>query len=179
MRNLTEGKRHRAMKPPPFHGFHAFERPAGSARGGVKARAGRARRAAFSLVELLLVLVILAVLAALVVPKFTGRSEQARVTAAGQDIARLEVVFDTFEIDNGRYPSSEEGFQVLYEQPADADTWHGPYIKRGIPVDPWKNEYIYQYPGRYNENGFDLYSLGPDGQEGSEDDVTNWNEEAR
>jgi general secretion pathway protein G len=135
--------------------------------------------AGFTMIELLLVLVILGVLAAIVVPKFAGRSEQAKVTAAKTDIGRLEVALDAFEIDNGRFPTSQEGLRVLFERPSDAQAWRGPYIKRGIPRDPWNNEYIYEYPGRYNENSYDLYSMGPDMRQGSEDDVTNWTVEDR
>jgi general secretion pathway protein G len=149
------------------------------ARGRTAFPARRCGRGGFSLVELLLVLVILAVLAGIVVPKFTGRSEQAKVTAAQTDIGRLEVAFDAFEIDNGRYPTADEGVEALIERPSDSDTWRGPYLKRGMPRDPWGNEYVYEYPGRWNENGYDLYSLGPDGQDGTEDDIVNWSEEDR
>ena len=137
------------------------------------------RSRAFTLIELLLVLVILAVLAGLILPKFVGRSEQAKITAAKTDIANLEVALDTFEIDNGRYPTAEEGLAALVERPAGLDeTWKGPYIKRGIPKDPWQIEYAYEYPGRQNDNGYDLHSFGPDGQDGSEDDITNWADES-
>ena len=117
-------------------------------------------------------------LAALVVPKFAGRSQEARVTAARTDIHSLEVAIDAFEIDAGRFPTSEEGLRVLYERPANLDSWR-PYLKQGIPRDPWNNEYVYEYPGRYNREGYDLYSLGPDLQQGSEDDVMNWTLEDR
>ena len=134
-----------------------------------------ARNRAFSLIELLLVLVILAVLAAVVVPKFTNRTEQARITAAKTDISMLETALDTFEVDNGRYPSTEEGLQALLTQPANAPNWKNPYIKRP-PLDPWGNQYVYRYPGTNNANGYDLASLGPDGREGG-DDITNWSQE--
>ena len=134
------------------------------------------RRGGFSLIELLLVLVILATLAALVVTKFAGRSKQAKVTAAETEVSRLETALDAFEIDVGRYPTSQEGLRALYEQPSNAESWKGPYLKRGIPMDPWRNEYIYEYPGRYNQDGFDLHSPGPDGQDGSDDDIKNWSE---
>lgn len=127
----------------------------------------------FTLIELLLVMVILVVLAAVVVPKFTSRSEQARETAAKTDIANLETALDAFEIDNGRYPSSDEGLAALVTPPAGATNWRGPYIKRGVPVDPWGNQYVYRYPGQYNANGYDLASLGPDRQEGGID-IGNW-----
>jgi general secretion pathway protein G len=127
----------------------------------------------FTLIELLLVMVILVVLAAIVMPRFTGRSQQARVTAARTDISHIELALKMFETDNGRFPSSEEGLQALITQPAGAQNWHGPYLEKGVPVDPWSNPYVYAYPGTHNPNGFDLSSTGPDGREGT-DDVTNW-----
>jgi general secretion pathway protein G len=131
------------------------------------------RASGFTLIELLLVLVILAVLAAVVVPKFTARSEQARVTAAKTDIANLETALDAFEVDNGRFPTNDEGLRALVEMPSNATSWKGPYIKRGVPNDPWGNTYIYRWPGQHNTTSYDLYSFGPDGREGT-DDVVNW-----
>ncbi len=133
----------------------------------------RQRQNAFSLIELLLVLVILAVLAAVVVPKFTNRTEQARITAAKTDVSFLETQLDAFEIDNGRFPTSEEGMSALVTQPSGLQNWKGPYIKRGVPSDPWGNAYIYRFPGSNNANSYDLSSLGPDGREGN-DDIANW-----
>ncbi|KPK84420.1 MAG: hypothetical protein AMJ81_05640 [Phycisphaerae bacterium SM23_33] len=130
----------------------------------------------FTLIELLLVLVILTALAAVVVPKFTRRSEQAKITAAQADIAGIELGLDAFEVDCGRYPTSEEGIKAIVEQPANADGWRGPYIKRGLPKDSWGNAYVYQCPGQHNTNSYDLYSFGPDGQDGTEDDIDNWSE---
>lgn len=127
----------------------------------------------FTLVELLLVLVILGVLAALVVPKFTNKSEKARVTAAHTDISSLEVALDSFEIEVGRFPNSEEGLRALVEPVASATNWGGPYIKRGMPMDPWGRPYVYRFPGQHNPTSYDLYSLGPDGREGT-DDIDNW-----
>jgi general secretion pathway protein G len=129
----------------------------------------------FTLIELLLVLVILAVLAAIVVPKFTNRSEQARQTAAKTDIKNIEGALETFEVDNGRYPSSDEGLSALLTAPAGLQNWHGPYIKGGggLPKDPWGNAYVYRFPGTMNPSGFDLMSYGPDGREGT-DDLGNW-----
>lgn len=131
----------------------------------------------FTLIELLLVLVILAALSAIVVPKFSNRSKDAKLTAAKTDIANLEVALDSFEIDNGRYPTNTEGIRALIVQPSNADDWKGPYLKRGVPKDPWSNEYVYKYPGQYNEYGYDLYSFGPDTIQGTEDDIKNWTED--
>jgi general secretion pathway protein G len=133
-------------------------------------------RRGFTLIELLLVLVILAVLAAVVVPKFTNRSEQARVTAARTDIRNIEMMLDQFELDAGRYPTNEEGIEALLSQPPNVRNWRGPYLKKGLPSDPWGNPYIYRYPGQHNANSYDLYSLGPDGREGN-DDIDNWSEQ--
>jgi general secretion pathway protein G len=133
------------------------------------------RIAAFTLVELLLVLVILGTLAAIVVPKFAGRTEQARVTAAHTQIANFGVVLDAFEVDNGYYPKGKDGLQDLIERPRDAQNWRGPYLKGNeIPNDPWGNPYIYECPGKHMEDGYDVMSMGPDGRVGGGDDITNW-----
>jgi general secretion pathway protein G len=131
------------------------------------------RRNAFTLIELLLVLVILAVLAAVVVPRFTGRAEQARITRAKNDVSQIGVALGAFEVDCGHYPSTEEGLRPLVEQPPNVQNWHGPYIERGVPTDPWGNAYVYRYPGTHNASGYDLFSMGPDGREGN-DDIDNW-----
>lgn len=150
----------------------------GRAGRGLKALAGtadrRRPRSGFTLVELLLVLVIISALAAVVVPKFARRSEQARITAAQADISNLGTLIDAFEVDAGRYPTTEEGLSALVEQPADVTDWYGPYMERGVPNDPWGNPYIYQCPGEHNTGSFDLYSYGPDRQEGGDDDIDNW-----
>jgi general secretion pathway protein G len=134
----------------------------------------RERRRGFTLIELLLVLVILGVLAAIVVPKFAGRTEQARLTAAQTQIATFGTALDAFEVDNGYYPKGRNGLLDLFTQPRDAANWKGPYLKNDVPTDPWGKEYVYECPGKQNPNGYDLYSLGPDGREGTEDDITSW-----
>ena len=128
----------------------------------------------FTLVELLLVLVILGTLAAIVIPKFSGRTEQARVAAAKTDIANISSSLNMYEVDNGTYPPENIGLSALLEAPRDATTWKGPYLQKNeLPVDPWQNPYIYQYPGTRNPSSFDLYSYGPDLKEGGDDDITN------
>lgn len=139
--------------------------------------AGKRRLAirAFTLIELLLVMVILSALAAVIVPRLAGRTEQAYITAAETDIRNLETALNTFEVDIGRYPMESEGLDALINQPLGVERWRGPYVtsKSGL-VDPWGNPYIYRYPGRRNAYGYDLYSYGPDGREGTDDDITNW-----
>jgi general secretion pathway protein G len=132
------------------------------------------QRRGFTLIELLLVLVILAALAAVVVPKFTRRGVEAKITAARTSISNMETVLDAFEIDAGRYPTTEEGLRALVEQPASVTEWKGPYLSHGVPNDPWGNPFGYRCPGQHNTSGYDLYSFGPDGQEGGDDDIDNW-----
>ena len=137
-----------------------------------KNRMAARARGAFTLIELLLVLVILAILAAVVVPKFTGRSEQAKQSAAKADIASMKLALSTFETDNSRFPSTEEGLRALIEKPGDLPGWKRPYIEGGkLPVDPWGHPYVYRFPSTDAKKDYDLFSYGADGREGGTDDV--------
>ena len=128
----------------------------------------------FTLVELMLVVIIIGVLVAMVAPRLTGRSRQAREAAAQADInAHLSAALDLFEVDNGRFPTTGEGMESLRTAPSGVRRWKGPYLKK-VPLDPWDNEYIYEYPGKNNERGVDILSMGPDGRVGGDDDITNW-----
>ena len=131
-------------------------------------------RRAFTLIELLLVLVILGILAAIVVPKFAGRTEQARLTAATSQISTFGTALDAFEVDNGYYPKGKNGLLDLVQQPRDSQNWRGPYMKSEIPLDPWGHPYTYECPGKHNPTSYDLMSMGPDGRAGSDDDISNW-----
>lgn len=132
------------------------------------------RQRAFTLIELLLVLVILGILAAIVVPKFAGRTEQARLTAAQSQISTFGTALDAFEVDMGYYPKGKSGLNDLVVSPRDGQNWKGPYMKNDIPLDPWGNAYIYEYPGKRNAKSYDLMSMGPDGRAGGDDDISNW-----
>jgi len=136
------------------------------------------RRRGFTLIELMLVLVILATLSAIVVPKLTGQSKKAKVVAAGTQIAGFGTALDAFEIAVGRYPTTTEGLYALLQAPSDATDWSGPYLAK-VPLDPWGNEYQYRCPGQYNADGYDIYSFGPDGKLGGDDDIANWSEDMR
>ena len=131
----------------------------------------RSRRSGFTLVELMLVMVILAILAAVVVPRMAGRSEDAKKAAAKTDISNIEGAIDQFEVDNGRYPTSEEGINALVQKPNNADNWHQ-YLKRA-QKDPWNNDYVFVIPGQHNANGYDLYST-QGGKDSSGNEINNW-----
>ncbi|HVT88637.1 MAG TPA: type II secretion system major pseudopilin GspG [Tepidisphaeraceae bacterium] len=126
---------------------------------------------AFTLIELLLVMVILVILASVVVPMFPRRTDDARKTRAMADVSSLETAISTFNVDCGRYPSNDEGLLALTKNPG-MDDWKGPYLKL-VPIDPWGNSYVYHVPGTHLPDMFDLYSYGPDKQEGN-DDIGNW-----
>lgn len=138
----------------------------------------KARRA-FTLIELLLVVVIIGILAAIMVPSFSGRTEEARKTRARTEIeSTLGLALDTFEADTGSYPTTEQGLEALIGQPQAVQNWRGPYVKKSnFFEDPWRHRYHYQYPGQYNVYGYDLISAGPDGQLGTEDDISNFEEQ--
>lgn len=126
----------------------------------------------FTLIEILIVVIILGILAALVVPRLAGRTEDARRGAAKADIeGGIALALDLYEADNGRYPAQLED---LIAQPSEAKKWKGPYLKKGLPKDPWGNPYVYHVPGAHNPAIYDLSSAGADGEEGTEDDITNW-----
>lgn len=131
----------------------------------------------FTLIEIMLVVLIIGILAAMAVPRLVGRSQEARITAAQADIeSNISVALDLYELDNGTYPSTEQGLTALVQKPSGspaAPNWNGPYLKR-IPKDPWGQLYGYKYPGDMNTGSFDLYSLGADGAEGTADDIVNW-----
>ena len=126
----------------------------------------------FTLIELLLVLVILGILAAIVVPHYGGQTERARIAAAKAQIATFKSALASYEIDTGHYPKTDIGLQALIEQPSDAQGWKGPYMDISeVPVDPWQHAYVYVCPGAKHPVTYDLFSFGPDGREGSEDDI--------
>ncbi len=127
----------------------------------------------FTLIELMLVVIIIGALAAMVLPRFAGRGEKARVQAANADIqANIATGLKLYELDNGNYPSTSEGLNSLMNNPGSLKGWSGPYLEKS-PIDPWGRQYQYKCPGEHRRSDYDLYSLGKDGVE-SADDVKNW-----
>ena len=132
--------------------------------------------AGFTLIEMMVVMVIIGLLMALVGPRFIRQAEVAKVKAARAQIELLGTALDTFRLDVGRYPSSQEGLAALRQRPFGTDRWDGPYLKKDVPKDPWDRPYYYRSPG---EGGrpYDLYSLGADGTPGGDGDsrdITSW-----
>ncbi len=133
------------------------------------------RLQAFTLLELLVVVAIIGLLAGYVGPKYFGQLGKAETKAARAQIDGLEKALDQYRLDVGRYPSTEQGLNALMVQPSGASKWIGPYLKKGIPPDPWGRPYNYKSPGEHGD--IDLYSYGRDGSQGGtgEDaDITNW-----
>lgn len=133
------------------------------------------RRSAFTLMEVLLVLVILVVLASLAVTTYRGTQDRALKDAAKTKVAILSTPIDTFQMHTRSFPTS---LQDLINQPSDsklADRWSGPYLKdQNALLDPWDNEMKFAAPGKHNTNSYDVWSVGPDGQDGTDDDIGNW-----
>lgn len=129
----------------------------------------RARAAGFTLLELLVVIVIIGLLAAYVGPKYFSQLGKSEVTVTRAQIDAFEKSLDTFRLDVGRYPTTEEGLNALMTAPpAAAAKWSGPYLKKGVPLDPWGHAYQYRAPGTNGE--YEVLSLGKDGQPGGTGD---------
>ena len=138
---------------------------------GVKRTLNRA----FTLIELLVVMIIIGLLAALVGPRFIRQEEKAKVKAAKAQIELLGTALDTFRLDVGRYPTTQEGLEALSRPPGGLERWDGPYLKKELPQDPWGTSYLYRSPG---QNGaYEILSYGADkapGGDGDNRDITSW-----
>lgn len=132
-------------------------------------------RRGFTLVEIMLVVIIIGALSAMIIPRLTGRSDQAKASVAKSDIeAHLATALKLYELDNGNFPSTNQGLSALRLKPTTnpiPKSWNGPYIEKD-PVDPWGQPYVYASPGDHRSD-YDLYSKGKN--EGSaDDDIVNW-----
>lgn len=130
--------------------------------------AANQKQKGFSLIELLIVMIILGLLASLVGPRLFRHVDDARVGTARAQIELLGTALDSYRLDVGRYPTTEQGLQALRREPSGVRNWNGPYLPREIPKDPWGNEYQYRSPGEHGD--YDLWSFGADGQPGGEGD---------
>lgn len=135
----------------------------------------------FTLIEIMVVIVILSMLAILVGPKIIGRTDDAKIADAKIQIKNLETALKLYKLDNGVYPSTEQGLEALVEAPAAGvvpkNYREGGYLdNKRVPKDPWDNDYVYLSPGEHGD--YDLYSLGADGGRGGEKndaDIESWN----
>lgn len=129
----------------------------------------RHSRNGFTLLEIIVVIIVLALLAGLVAPQIFGRLTEARGTTARTQIELLGTALDNYRLDNGSYPTTEQGLEALRDRPTRAPVpanWRGPYLRKAVPNDPWGRPYLYRFPGEREAGGFDLRSLGRDGQAG-------------
>jgi general secretion pathway protein G len=139
------------------------------------ARPAHRRIGGFTLLELLVVMVIIGLLAGYVGPKYFSQIGKSEVKATKAQIDALGKAIDQFRLDVGRYPTTEEGLAVLVARPANVPKWDGPYLTKGVPVDPWGTPYVYKAPGTHGD--YDLISYGKDGRPGGDGenaDITNW-----
>jgi general secretion pathway protein G len=122
----------------------------------------------FTLLELLVVVMVISILVGLVVPRFFSHVGRSEVQAARVQIDSLEKALEAFRLDAGRLPNSSEGLAALVDKPSGLNRWRGPYLRKGLPKDPWGNAYVYKFPGpKYD---FEIISFGKDGQVGGEGD---------
>jgi general secretion pathway protein G len=138
------------------------------------------RTAGFTLIEILVVIVVIAILATLVAPNIFRHVSSAKDATARSQIEMFGAALDAYRLDNGRYPTTEQGLAALWTAPT-ADpkpgSWKGPYIRKEVPLDPWGNAYIYKAPGDVNPTSYDLISYGADGKAGGtgdDTDLTSW-----
>ena len=129
----------------------------------------------FTLLELLVVMVIIGLLAGYVGPRYFAQVGKSEVKTARAQINAFEKALDTYRLDVGRYPTTEQGLASLFTRPDKAEQWDGPYLRKNPPSDPWGSNYIYKAPGEHGE--YDLYSFGRDRRAGGSEldsDITNW-----
>jgi general secretion pathway protein G len=129
----------------------------------------------FTLLELLVVMVIIGLLASLVAPQYFSQIGKSSEKVAKAQIESFGQALDQYRLDIGRYPTTEQGLAALMTAPSGEAKWRGPYLKRGVPADPWGHPFLYTSPGQHGE--YDLQSLGSDGQAGGEGDaadITSW-----
>lgn len=133
------------------------------------------RALGFTLLELLVVMVIIGLLAGYVAPRYFAQVGKSEVKVARAQIDAFEKALETYRLDVGHYPTTEQGLDALIKAPAGVTKWQGPYLKKVVPPDPWGKPYLYKQPGDHGD--FDILTLGRDGKSGgdAEDaDIGNW-----
>ena len=136
------------------------------------------RNAGFTFIEIMVVVSIIGLLMALVGPRFIRGQEKAETKAAVAQVEMLGTALDTFRLDVGRYPTTQEGLTALVQRPGMTERWDGPYLKKGVPADPWGRPFFYRSPGE-GGRAYDIYSLGADGApggDGNNKDITSWDQ---
>jgi general secretion pathway protein G len=136
------------------------------------------RQQGFSLIELLIVMVIIGLLAALVGPRFFGQEKKAKQQAAKGQISLFEAALDTYRLDMGKYPATDQGLRALRVKPESEEKWDGPYLRKAVPNDPWGNPYLYESPSEHGD--YAIWSLGADGApggEGDNQDIVSWTDD--
>jgi general secretion pathway protein G len=129
----------------------------------------------FTLVELIVVVIIIGLLAGLVLPQFIRQEEKAKLRTTKAQIELFGTALDTFRLDVGRYPTTDEGLQALRQKPGGLERWDGPYLRKDLPLDPWSKPYAYRSPGEHGP--YDIVSYGADGTPGGDGDnrdITSW-----
>ncbi|MCL6505148.1 MAG: type II secretion system major pseudopilin GspG [Pirellulales bacterium] len=142
-------------------------------------RTSRQQRRGFTLIEVLLVLVILVILGSLVTVSIRGASTKGKINAAKAQIGMFQQPLEMYFLDLNQYPSTSQGLEALLAPPSELKNsakWAGPYLDKTVPLDPWDRPYQYASPGKHNPNTYDVWSLGPDGVDGTADDIGNWQE---
>ncbi|PID48783.1 MAG: type II secretion system protein GspG [Proteobacteria bacterium] len=135
-----------------------------------------AKQCGFSLIELMIVLVILGLIAGIVGPKAMSYLGKGKSQSAKVQVENISAALDMYRLEVGNYPTTSEGLKALVSAPGGARNWNGPYLKKGVPLDPWNNEYQYKRPGS-NGQPYDLVSFGADGSaggDGEEADISLW-----
>jgi general secretion pathway protein G len=139
----------------------------------------RPKKRGFTLIEILVVIVVIAILATLVAPNVFQHVSTAKSSTAKSQIEMIGTALDAYRLDNGQYPTTQQGLDALINKPSidPPATWRGPYLRKEIPLDPWNEAYVYTSPGEVNTTGFDLLSYGADkkaGGEGENADILSW-----